>query len=124
MTITQRGSVHGIAVEVVCTGRFCDFLEKRNGSWGIVLRQPIYEKDRIEPVDPSVRLELDQGQLATMPFGYQHLAYMQRDMGWTVKLDMPQLRGPEVEALYRCGTDWLAGKALVLSGPDWLADKL
>ena len=47
MTIQQRAAVHGIAADVTCTGRFYDFLEKRTGGWGIVRRQPIYEKDRV-----------------------------------------------------------------------------
>ena len=29
MTISQRGEVHGVLCDVVCTGRFYDFLEKR-----------------------------------------------------------------------------------------------
>ena len=52
MTINQRATVHDVLVDVVCTGRFYDFLEKRNDRWGIVRRQPIYEKDRMDPVDP------------------------------------------------------------------------
>ena len=40
-------------VDVVCTGRFYDFIERRQGRWGFVLRQPIYEKDRMDPVDPA-----------------------------------------------------------------------
>jgi hypothetical protein len=59
MTITQRAPVEGIECDVVCTGRFVDFLERREGGWGIVLRQPIYEQDRINPVDPVARVELD-----------------------------------------------------------------
>jgi len=43
MTISQRALVHDVLVDVVCTGRFYDFLEKRDGRWGFVLRQPIYE---------------------------------------------------------------------------------
>src|SRR5262245_773565 len=50
MTISQRAEVEGVLCDVVCTGRFYDFLEKRQGRWGIVLRQPIYEKDRMDPV--------------------------------------------------------------------------
>ena len=56
MTISQRGMVHGVLCDVVCTGRFYDFIERREGRWGLVLRQPIYEKDRIDPVDPAARL--------------------------------------------------------------------
>ena len=57
MTISQRAEVHGIECDVVCTGRFYDFLEKRDDGWGIVLRQPIYEKDRLDPVDPAATLD-------------------------------------------------------------------
>ena len=40
MTISQRGDVQGVLCDVVCTGRFYDFVEKRDGRWGVVLRQP------------------------------------------------------------------------------------
>lgn len=60
MTISQRALVHDVLCDVVCTGRFYDFLEKRQSRWGIVRRQPIYEKDRIDPVDPAASLRLDQ----------------------------------------------------------------
>ncbi len=109
MTISQRAKVHGVLVDVVCTGRFYDFLEKRDGRWGVVLRQPIYEKDRMDPVDPAARLELDPALLARFPEGYRHLAYLQTQIGYAVKTDMPGLKGPEVEALYRRGACWLTG---------------
>jgi hypothetical protein len=112
MTISQRGDVHGVTCDVVCTGRFYDFLEKRDGRWGLVLRQPIYEKDRVDPVDPSARLQLDQAALAEFPKGYRHLAYIQTQIGYTVKRDMPQLAGDQVEALYARGKRWLAGGRL------------
>jgi hypothetical protein len=112
MTISQRAEVHGVECDVVCTGRFYDFLERRQGRWGIVLRQPIYEKDRLDPVDPAARLELDREQLAQFPVGYRHLAYAQAQIGYEVKRDMPGLVGPEVERLYRRGATWLAGGEL------------
>jgi hypothetical protein len=116
MRVSQEGfakgaPVHGVLCDVVCTGRFYDFLEKRQGKWGIVRRQPIYEKDRIDPVDPSATLQLDQKALAALPEGYRHLAYMQELIGYKVKRDMPGLTGPEVEKLYAEGREWLAGKA-------------
>lgn len=116
MTISQRAPVHDVVCDVVCTGRFYDFLEKRPdqsgiGKWGIVRRQPIYEKDRIDPVDPAAELRLDQKALAALPEGYRHLAYMQELIGYKVKRDMPGLIGAEVEKLYGEGREWLAGKA-------------
>ena len=111
MTISQRAQVHGVLCDVLCTGRFYDFLEKRGGRWGLVLRQPIYEKDRMDPVDPAQRVELDRDLLTRFPEGYRHLAYLQTQAGFTVKPDMPGLKGPEVEALYARGARWLEGKS-------------
>jgi len=109
MTISQRGPVEGVECDVVCTGRFYDFLERRDGRWGLVVRQPIYEKDRADPVDPAAHLELDQELLGRFPEGYRHLAYVQTQIGYAVKPDMPGLTGPGVDALYARGADWLAG---------------
>jgi hypothetical protein len=112
MTISQRASVHGELCDVVCTGRFYDFLERRQERWGIVLRQPIYEQDRLDPLDPSVTLTLEKDLLEQFPAGYRHLAYLQTQLGFDVKRDMPGLTGAEVEALYSRGAAWLAGEPL------------
>jgi SnoaL-like protein len=118
MTISQRAPVDGVMVDVVCTGRFYDFFEKRplrNGGdeerWAIARRQPIYEKDRLDPVDPSQALRLDPALLGRFPEGYRHLAYLQSKNGFTVAGGLPGLRGAEVEKLYAEGRAWLAGSA-------------
>ena len=110
MTITQRGPVEGVEIEVVCTGRFYDFFEKREGQWGIVRRQPIYERDHMKPVHPSDKVSLDKALLESLPVGYRNLAYLQTRLGFKVKSDMPGLKGDIVQALYKRGQDWLDGK--------------
>jgi hypothetical protein len=112
MTISQRAPVHDVTCDVVCTGRFYDFFEKRDDLWGIVLRQPIYEKDRLDPVNPSAAPSLETELLESFPVGYRHLAYLQTQLGYNVKPDMPGLKGPQVEALYSRGAAWLAGEPL------------
>lgn len=109
MTISQRAEVEGVPCDVVCTGRFYDFIEKRDGRWAILVRQPIYEKDRLDPVDPTLAPALDRERLMSFPEGYRHLAYLQSGIGYKVKPDMPGLTGPEVEALYARGAAWLKG---------------
>jgi len=109
MNILQRAALDGVMVDVVCIGRFYDFFEKRDGRWAIVRRQPIYEKDRLDPVDPRAVLELDLATLARFPEGYRHLGYLQANNGFTVKDGLPGLRGPAVELLYREGKAWLRG---------------
>ncbi len=112
MTISQRGLVEGVPCDVVCTGRFYDFVQKHEGQWKLLHRQPIYEKDRVDPLDPAAVPKLDADALATFPEGYRHLAYIQTRIGYQVKLDMPMLKGPVVEELYRRGARWLSGGAL------------
>jgi hypothetical protein len=115
MTISQRAPVDGVTVDVVCTGRFYDFFEKRAERWAIVRRQPIYEKDRMDPVDPAARLQLDPALLESFPEGYRHLAYLQSRLGFSIKPDLPQLKGPQVERLYRQGQAWLGGAKIELT---------
>jgi hypothetical protein len=112
MTISQRAMAEGVLCDVVCTGRFYDFIEQRDSRWGVVLRQPIYEKDRIDAVDPTEAPKLDHSLLEQFPVGYRHLAYIQSRIGYPVKPDMPGLTGPAVEALYSRGQRWLEGGPL------------
>ena len=109
MTINQRATVDGVLVDAVCMGRFYDFLAKRGGRWAIVRRQPIYEKDRLDAVDPAAKLALDASLLERFPEGYRHLGYLQTKAGFDVKLGLPGVRGPAVEQLYAEGRAWLEG---------------
>jgi SnoaL-like domain len=109
MKIDTRGKAEDVLCDIVCTGRFYDFLEKRAGRWAILLRQPIYEKDRLDAVDPAAAPRLDPQLLGSFPEGYRHLAYVQAKAGFPVKRDMPGLHGPEVERLYAAGAKFLDG---------------
>ena len=111
MKIEQRAKVHDIEVDVTCSGRFYDFLELRDGKWAIVRRQPIYERDRLDVVDPASSLDLDPDVLSSFPPGYRHLAYAQEQVGYKVMKDLPGLTGPAVEKLYLEGRSWLSGSA-------------
>ena len=107
MNILQRAPLDGVMVDVLCIGRFYDFFEKRRGVWKIARRQPIYEKDRLDPVEPAETIRLDRELLARFPDGYRHLAYVQSKNGFTVRTGLPGLRGPAVERLYADGRTWL-----------------
>lgn len=109
MTISQRAEVDGVECDIVCTGRFHDLLEKQDGAWRIVLRQPTYERDRLDAVDPTKKLELDNDKLARFPIGYRHLAYAQEQVGYEVKADMPGIKGSDTDSLYEHCRSWLRG---------------
>jgi hypothetical protein len=54
-------------------------------------------------------LKLDPARLAQFPEGYRHLAYLQSKIGFSIKDDLPGLRGAAVETLYAEGAAWLNG---------------
>jgi hypothetical protein len=111
MTINQRAVVHGVEVDVVCTGRFFDFFERRDSRWAIVRRQPVYEQDRMDPVDPAASVVLDAARLDSFPYGYRHLGYLQTELGFAVKAGLPGLTGDAIDRLSSEGRAWLAGSA-------------
>jgi SnoaL-like domain len=112
MSILHRAPIEYVMCDFTVTGRFYDFLERRSSKWGLVLRQPIYEKDRIDPVAPGTVPKLDPELLARFPEGYRHMAYMQTKAGYSVKADMPGAAGPELDTLYAKGAAWLKGDAI------------
>ncbi|MFC5233141.1 nuclear transport factor 2 family protein [Pseudonocardia zijingensis] len=112
MSISQRLVLDGVEVDVTCVGRFYDFFEDRDDDWRMVLREPIYEKDRLDAVVPGEVPPVDRAALKAFPSGCRHLLYCQSTAGMKVHLDVPGLHGPEVEELYSAGKRWLAGEPL------------
>jgi hypothetical protein len=121
MQIIQRAVVHDVQVDVVCTGRFWDALEKREERWGLMLRQPIYEMDHMIPVSPISTLTLEPELLNSFPEGYRHLAYLQSRMGLTVNKNLPGTRGPQIEELQSRGRRWLAGEPAGCLDLSWVS---
>jgi len=109
MTIMVRSSLDGIEVDAVCHGRFFDRVERRDGSWRIAKRSVIYEKDRIDPVDPAAKLSLDPALLGRFPEGYRHLAYLQTRNGAQVNPQLPTGRGEALDRLVQEADVWLEG---------------
>ena len=108
MQIVQRGRLDGVEVDVTCFGRFVDALERQDGEWAMLLRQPVYELDRVAPVDPGLAPTLDDALLQAFPDGYRHLAYLQSRMGFDVRRDLPGTRGPAIASLNERMARWLA----------------
>ena len=70
MTISQRAPVHDVVVDVLCTGRFYDFLEKRDdpGPWSCAAC--VTKNTQWDPVDPSQTVKLDPEAVPQFPEGY------------------------------------------------------
>jgi len=90
--IDSRQKLDGIACDVVCTGRFYQFFEQRDGSFGpwCCIKASTRRTASTRSIRrPSSRL--DPELLASYPEGYRHLAYVQTKAGFTVKPDLPGL---------------------------------
>jgi len=94
MTISQRARVDDVLCDVVCTGRFYDFFEKRAGRWGPGAAQPIYEKGSARSARPVGEARARQNLLGAFPEGYRHPRLSANAHRYTVKPDMPGLDGP------------------------------
>ena len=111
MTLLVRGLLDGVEVDVTCYGRTYDrFVKEPDGAWRIKERVPIYEKDRVDPVDPAASLKLDPARLARYPYGYRHLACLQTQDGATITPDLPVPGSESLQRLYAAGRAWLAEK--------------
>ena len=109
MVLLLRAPLQGVDVDVTCYSRAYDRFVRHEGAWRIQVRENIYEKDRLDPVDPSARVELDADELARLPYGYRHLAYMQTKGGARITPDLPMPGSETLARLYAQGARWLSG---------------
>jgi SnoaL-like domain len=102
-----RAPVHGVEVDVTCWVRFYDWFVREAPGWRIRMRSGVYEKDRMDPVDPSEKLLLDAIELARYPASYRHLAYLQAAGGARITPDLPTPGSDALARLYAEGQRWL-----------------
>ncbi len=107
MVLLVRARVQDVAVDVTCFGRFYDRFVRHEGGWRIGKRVPIYEKDRLDPVEPSRPVPLDPTTLARFAEGYRHLAYVQSLDGAALTPGLPTAGSEEEARLYAEGAAWL-----------------
>jgi hypothetical protein len=109
--IYVRQGIGGVPVDMTSHGRFLDRLERRGGRWAIRERVAIYERDRLDPVEPSEAFDelFKKADYASYPEQYRYmaarLAAVNRPLAPVVHRD----GGPETEALYARYEAWLGG---------------
>lgn len=106
--ILVRAPLDGVLVDATCHGWFVDRLVKLDGNWLIKSRVPLYERDRLDAVDPAVSLQLDAEALALYPACYKHMAYMQSRVGAPINMALPSPGSPEQQILLSDCESWLA----------------
>ena len=110
-----RAMLEGVEVDVTCYARFYDRFIKQGNEWRIQKRMGVYEKDRMDVLDPGVTLKLDQDKLGKHPEGYRHLAYLQSYGGASITPDLPTPNSAALARMYAEGTAWLGAAASDLS---------
>ncbi|GES60554.1 hypothetical protein ATEIFO6365_0006001500 [Aspergillus terreus] len=120
VTISWRFSDEdGVEWDCDCDVRFVLFFGKQPQGWQIFCNHPIYEKDKIVPVNPSRIPKIDPEAVAKEPKGYRYLAYSIRRLGYPIKTNLPQLYGRERDLVYQEMVDWLDGKEIDFSADEF-----
>ena len=116
MILLVRGMLAAVEVDVTCYGRFYDRFVKSDGQWRIQQRMVIYEKDRMDVLDPGVTIQLDHEELVKRPEGYRHLAYLQSHSGASITPDLPTPNSAALTRMYAEGEAWLGSDPLLSPG--------
>ena len=75
--IRVRQKFKGVEVDLTSNSRFLDRLERRAGGWLIAERAAIYERDRLDPVEPSPAFDalFEAAETAHFPEQYRYMAF-------------------------------------------------
>jgi hypothetical protein len=112
VAIMVRSKVGALEIDVTSYARFLDrFVLCEDGCWRIVERTGIYEKDRIDPVQPSLIFWLVYrfARFARFPEEYRHLAFGLKHQGLQLADRVVVAHSRDEAALKADAATWLAG---------------
>jgi hypothetical protein len=112
--IRVRQQFKGIPVDLTSCSRFLDRIERHAGGWLIAERAAIYERDRLDPVEPSPAYDelFKAGGAGRFPEQYRYMAFrLAHAEGRSLAPVIYRDGGPETADLYTRFSDWLPGKA-------------
>ncbi|MGH6674541.1 MAG: nuclear transport factor 2 family protein [Xanthobacteraceae bacterium] len=112
--IRVRQPFNGIAVDLTSCSRFLDRVERRARGWLIAERAAIYERDRLDPVEPSPAFDdlFRNANTAQYPEQYRYMAFrLAHAQGRSLAPVIYRDGGGETADLYARFSDWLAGEA-------------
>jgi hypothetical protein len=111
VAILVRQTIDGVATDLTSYGRFLDRIEKRNGQWRMIERATLYEKDRLDPVEPSPAFAalMAKSDAAKYPAPYRYMAYRVYAAGRSLAEPVHYDGRNETEELKARYAAWLAG---------------
>jgi hypothetical protein len=113
VVIRVRQKFNGIDVDLTSCSRFLDRLERHPGGWLIAERAAIYERDRLDPVEPSAAFDalFKTADTSHYPEQYRYMAFrLAHSEGRTLAPVIYRDGGAETADLYARFSGWLAGK--------------
>jgi hypothetical protein len=112
--IRVRQKFSGIEVDLTSCSRFLDRIERHGGAWLIAERAAIYERDRLDPVEPSPAFDalFEAAETSHYPEQYRYMAFrIAHAEGRALAPVVYRDGGTESADLYARFSAWLAGGA-------------
>jgi hypothetical protein len=111
IVILVRQKIGDVPVDMTSNARFLDRLERRGGRWAIVERTAIYERDRLDPVEPSEAFDrlFNASDLSRYPEPYRYMAARLAAAGRLLAPVVYCDGRPETTELYGRYDAWLSG---------------
>jgi hypothetical protein len=112
IVIHVRQNIGGVPVDMTSHARFLDRLDRRDGRWAILERAAIYERDRLDPVEPSEAFDqlFKASDLSIYPEAYRYMAARLVAAGRVLAPVVYCDGTPHTTQLYTRYDEWLGGK--------------
>jgi hypothetical protein len=112
IVILVRQKIGGVLADMTSYARFLDRLEHTSGAWLIVERTAIYERDRLDPVEPSENFDrlLQTAELSIYPEAYRYMAARLVAAGRALAPVVHRDGSPHTTQLYLRYEAWLDGE--------------
>src|SRR5262245_34018701 len=111
IVILVRQKIAGVLADMTSHARFLDRLERRGGRWAIVERAAIYERDRLDPAEPSEAFDklFAASDLSIYPEAYRYMAARLNAVGRTLAPVVHCDGSAQTAQLYARYEAWLGG---------------
>jgi SnoaL-like domain len=112
VVIRVRQPFNGVPVDLTSCSRFLDRLERHGTRWLIAERAAVYERDRLDPVEPSPTFDalFKSGDAARYPEQYRYMAFRLAHAGRPLASVIYRDGGPETAELAARFDAWLGAK--------------
>jgi len=112
VTILVRQKIAGALADMTSYARFLDRLARKDARWVVLERTAIYERDRLDPVEPSEAFDklFKASDLSVYPEAYRYMAARLAAANRLLAPVVYRDGSPHTEQVYARYDAWLAGK--------------